>query len=54
MATMKEGLKRVVYEYNGAKPTPEIIPASSASPREKKEDGMTGFTRGAAEISGEM
>ena len=35
MATMKDGLKRVVYEYNGAKPTSEIVSAPSASPREK-------------------
>ena len=35
MATMKEGLKRVVYEYNGAKPTSEIVSAPSASQREK-------------------
>ena len=52
MATMKEGLKRVVYEYNGAKPTPEIIPASSASPREENEC-VGNITRGATEISGE-
>ena len=52
MATMKDGLKRVVYEYNGAKPTPEIIPASSASPREENEC-VGNITRGVAEISGE-
>ena len=38
MATMKEGLKRVVYEYKGAKPTPENISAPSASPRETTEE----------------
>ena len=43
MATMKEGLKRVVYEYNGAKPTLEII---SAPPREPTEEC---FARGVAE-----
>lgn len=54
MATMKEGLKRIVHAYDGAKPTPEAISASSASPREKKGDGITGFTRGDAEISGDV
>ena len=35
MATMKEGIKRVVYEYAGQKPSGEDS-ASSASPREEK------------------
>ena len=38
MATMKEGLKRVVYEYDGVKPTPDKISASSASPRETSKN----------------
>ena len=51
MATMKDGLKRVVYEYNGAKPTPETISAPSASPREENKVSVENITRGAAEIS---
>jgi GxxExxY protein len=50
MATMKDGLKRVVYEYNGAKPTPETISAPSASPREENKVSVENITRGAAEI----
>lgn len=46
MATMKDGLKRVVYEYNGAKPTSEIASAPSASPRETTGEDLT---RGVAE-----
>ena len=49
MATMKDGLKRVVYEYNGAKPTPETISAPSASPREENKVSVGDITRGAAE-----
>jgi iron complex transport system substrate-binding protein len=51
MATMKDGLKRVVYEYNGAKPTLEAISAPSASPREENKVSVENITRGAAEIS---
>jgi GxxExxY protein len=51
MATMKDGLKRVVYEYNGAKPTPETISAPSASPREENKVSVENITRGATEIS---
>ena len=50
MATMKDGLKRVVYEYNGAKPTPETISAPSASPREENKVSVENITRGAAEM----
>ena len=45
MATMKDGLKRVVYEYNGAKPTPETISAPSASPREENKVSVENITR---------
>ena len=48
MSTMKEGLKRVVYEYEGQRPSGEDS-APSASPREEKE-----ITRGAAENAEEV
>ena len=51
MAIMKDGLKRVVYEYNGAKPTLETISAPSASPREENKVSVENITRGDAEIS---
>ena len=38
MATMKEGLKRIVHEYKGEKPTPDKNPAPSASPRETSKN----------------
>ena len=38
MATMKDGLKRVVHEYKGVKPSTEMSSAFSASPREATED----------------
>ncbi len=51
MATMKEGLKRVVYEYTGEKPSSEGFSAPSAPPRETSGGD---FTRGDAENAEEM
>ena len=38
MATMKEGLKRIVHEYKGEKPTLDKNSAPSASPRETSKN----------------
>ena len=45
MATMKEGLKRIVHEYKGEKPTSDKNSAIPASPREKKESVGFCYTR---------
>ena len=45
MATMKEGLKRVVYEYKGVKPSTEKSSAFSASPREVTEEVLHAESR---------